>query len=467
MPQLPSGLRLAVDTGLLDKLIADASTGTGSSIPALMNFSHTDHLDPYLRFVWLEEDLSPGATPPSLAPGSLPMDTPIRTVLSGFTLADWETFAATLSAADAEATMAFLQSERHQNFRSQLLAEVQERQTELLNHPDPNLRIQAAWARAGVHPVQTGEDKQGFWEGAFEPPLPDDDAETPQSEVTDVEPCGHGGHWAALGLSEQTILDAVGAALERATSTADFSPPWPGDPMHRCLYCTTNEPDLAICTIVGQPQPKAAAQVLSSYPWLRRTSPWKLCVHEVTDIYGAFEGVVVGTSPHGASLQWFAPQFGLEQETWQQCVQAGEATVEVAGLALSMHHYPAEPIVVKTGPVVDMRREELRAEGRHAEAEDPDLSVTFLTSSLRSIFSTYQDHCEYVGKILYLDEVQAPGLPTGWWIQLECLPDHENDQLRSLPIFVFPTALMDGYIPKIGDLVSGVLWLQGSNPKLP
>lgn len=61
--------------------------------------------------------------------------------------------------------------------------------------------------------------------------------------------------------------------------------------------------------------------------------------------------------------------------------------------------------------MIELRRQDLRREGHDAEADDPDLTVTVLTDNLRSLFSTFHDHHEFVGKVLELEEfVTASGL---------------------------------------------------------
>lgn len=154
----------------------------------------------------------------------------------------------------------------------------------------------------------------------------------------------------------------------------------------------------------------------------------------------------------------FAPRFGFEAADWQK---PGPARVAFAALALELGRFAAEPIIIRDGPRIEERRAELRVEGRHAEADDPDLTVTFFTDMLRTFFSSFHDHHEFVGKIRRVRPICPRPEFTGWLLNLECL-NNQPETGFIMPLYVFPDSLEEGYIPKRGDLVQGLAWLQGT-----
>lgn len=154
---------------------------------------------------------------------------------------------------------------------------------------------------------------------------------------------------------------------------------------------------------------------------LTHANEWVVSVDASHDSYGPYEGVVEGVvEGHAASghpLKWFAPAFGTEIEHWRKRRMARAA---FAVLAIRMSRSNAGPIIVREGPLGEERRQELRKEGKLAEAESPDLSVELMTDELRTFYSTFHDHHEFVGEVL---EVRSIRPRPEFRLELECLPD--------------------------------------------
>lgn len=269
---------------------------------------------------------------------------------------------------------------------------------------------------------------------------------------------GHGSHWEALGLEGEPLMQFLQGVVPHAGVVGEFPAPWPGEPCREIVQLELPQGSLAFAAIVGRNNPQQHFEVLSAFPILAHTTEWTVQVDGTSDCYGTVEGTVHGETATDHPLEWFAPRFGIEAAQWRE---PGRARVKLfAALALAIAPFDAEPIVVTEGPRIDELREELRAEGRHDEADRRDLSVTYETSMMRTIFSSFHDHHEFVGRVCGVRAIRPRPEIHGWRIDLECLPDDTSE--RRLPLYVFAAALKNGYMPKRGDLVQGLAWLQGS-----
>lgn len=271
------------------------------------------------------------------------------------------------------------------------------------------------------------------------------------------EPLGHGDHWRALGFEGEHLMQLLQLIAQEAEIKGEGPVPWPGETVQRLCHAELSWKELRLAILLGQIPQDEVLKALSAFPVLSRTSTWTLEVDEVCDSYGAFEGVVKATADTGHPLQWFDPYFARDADKWRQL---GRVRVGLAGLALSMEPFDPKPIVVREGPRVEELRSELRAEGRLQEAADPELSVTYHTDQMRTLYSSFHDHHEFIGRVLRVAKTGLGSWIQGWRIEIECRHDDFNTG-RSLPVYVFPPALGSFEVPKRGDLVSGLLWLQG------
>ena len=270
---------------------------------------------------------------------------------------------------------------------------------------------------------------------------------------------GHGSHWGALGLGDVgNALPFLHEAVRNAPKVDSFSPPWPRSPFPSLTQLEWPQAPLSFSTIVGRDDAAKTNVVLSAFPTLTKTAEWIVRVDGILDSYGAVEGVVEGNAASGHPLQWFAPRFGFEVEHWRK---PGLARVAFAALALRIERFDAKPIVVREGPLIQMRRNELRAEGNAEEADSDDFSVEVQTDGMRTFFSSFHDHHEFIGEVRAVRTIRPRPEFAGWLLDVEFLPDDPESGHR-MPLYVFPSALEPGYVPKRGDLVQGLAWLQGS-----
>jgi hypothetical protein len=272
-----------------------------------------------------------------------------------------------------------------------------------------------------------------------------------------TEPLGHGDHWRALGFGDGEIVPFIQSLADCSDFESVYHAPWPGAGFSNLAIFKWPQASLTFTTLFGISPRTNSLDLLSAFPVPTKTVEWLVRVDEIRPCYGPYEGVVTGTTVTGHQLQWFDPGFHRDKSCWQP----GTLTrVAFSAIALRIGRYPGEPIVVTEGALLESYREELRGAGKHAEAGHPDLSVTVETHRLRTFFSSYHDHHQYVAKILSATRIRPLPQCTGWRLEIECLPDSPACG-STMVLFAFTPSLEAGYIPRKGDLIHGIAWLQG------
>ena len=271
---------------------------------------------------------------------------------------------------------------------------------------------------------------------------------------------GHGDHWSALYLDwDAGIEERVEGMFKEGLPKARFTAPWPDAEIVQMLRFEISGQSLALTCLVGVVSDEKMLRFLSCFPRLLVTEPWTLEVTELSEAYGFAEGMVVMEVEDGGELRAFAPLFGEERARWPS---SGKLSVQLAGLALNLAIYPAEPFRITEGPLLALERERLRTEN-DPEAETLD-HVMVHADSLRTLYcGDENDHAGLVGRIERVTALESSGkIPGGWLLHIEVQPD-ERPSGRILPVYAFPPALGD-YRPQVGDLVQGTVWVQVSLP---
>lgn len=271
-------------------------------------------------------------------------------------------------------------------------------------------------------------------------------------------PLGHGDHWQALGLEGEALIEYLEQLTKEADGPVFFPAPWPDAEYDKVIQMRAQRASLCFVVLSGIDEERKLLNFLSAFPALTKTEEWVVNVEEVSAAYGHYEGVVCAKAAAGHGLKFFAPYFGTEADLWRR---KGLARVALAGLALKLEKFAAEPIKITEGPLVEEAKRALRAEGKIAEADDPDFHVTVEMDRMRTIYSLNHDHHQIIGRVMSATAIKPLPQFQGWRLEIECMPDEAASGCR-LPVFVFPPALSSETPPRKGDLVTGVVWLQGA-----
>lgn len=155
MPQLPSGLRFALDPTPLSDLIR-AADGTAMVHP-VMAIEHVEDLCEHIQVLYFRPPGGPGSAPlREFDENSVDAPTDLVPYDSGLTFLDFLQQTKSLSEEDQDAMSAFLEEPRTAAFLDRQLDLVKHAQEALLTHPHPQTRMFATMWRARCHPLQEG-----------------------------------------------------------------------------------------------------------------------------------------------------------------------------------------------------------------------------------------------------------------------------------------------------------------------
>jgi hypothetical protein len=277
------------------------------------------------------------------------------------------------------------------------------------------------------------------------------------------EPLGHGDHWQAIfprwNSHPEKTQQFITRLCKEATPRAKFLTPWPRPELdfNVIIRLAYESPHFETAVLLGISPSNKTLNFLSTYPVLAGRNIWQLKPAQISDAYGPFEGFISFELPSGACINCFSTHFGEEKERWENAKKP--VPVQMTALALELKRFDAKPIRVDAGPLLEETRKELRDEGKHEEADALD-HVMLSTDEMRTLYCEDTDHASMVGRITGLKKLERVDIfPPGYQLEVEVLPDYDQGW-RNITVFAYLPSL-GAYTPKKGDLVQGVVWLQG------
>lgn len=153
MPQLPSGLRFALDPTPLTDLIR-AADGTAMVHP-VMAIEHIEDLCEHIAVLYFRP-VTGMTAPREFDENSINPPTDLEPYATGLTLLTFLQQTESLSEDDQEALAVFLEEPRTAAFLEGQLEMVKQAQVALIEHPNRLTRMFAMMWRARCHPLQEG-----------------------------------------------------------------------------------------------------------------------------------------------------------------------------------------------------------------------------------------------------------------------------------------------------------------------
>lgn len=154
MPQLPSGLHVAIDPYPLAALLDDA--GNPANIHKILAIDSISKMMEWFEityFVTPEEAHGKGIST-ELGTGSLTPPPGLVSLRTDCPLARWEGLASGWSEEDRSAMMTFMNEQRCKDYMDHQFAVVRQQQQNFLSSDNFTIRLIAGWWKAGVHPAQ-------------------------------------------------------------------------------------------------------------------------------------------------------------------------------------------------------------------------------------------------------------------------------------------------------------------------
>lgn len=157
----------------------------------------------------------------------------------------------------------------------------------------------------------------------------------------------------------------------------------------------------------------------------------------------------------GKLIEFFDPFFALDSKSKEK-----KPTVSLSAVALYLQELEEKSFVVDKGGMYDYELQEFLKKNPDKTEKDFKAPVVNLTKeSFRMLVPTkYSSECEIVAGIEKIEHTSFLGVPIH--ILTINLEHGSNNEYFTLPLYVTDKVL-NGYVPKVGDAVSGVVWFQG------
>lgn len=268
----------------------------------------------------------------------------------------------------------------------------------------------------------------------------------------------HGDHWEALYATgdyvEKIPRDFQEARLVGGADCVDVQNGtdrtekvlcfrWGSDRLVNQILAVTNSPDKNVALFSAYPVVLDGALMDVT---VTRIEPWEY------GIEGWVEGAVTAA---GASICFFDTMYFAGTDT---VPEGAVVSYQLAGLAYSLRPIALRSFGISEGPLWEMEKQRRLDEGESPEEASRPMELHMTGAAIflpRS--GDARDEAEFQGVIEAIDSFEHDGQKI---YRLEIVLMRPNDLEFRLPVYASEHVL-DGYVPRLGDDVQGVMWIQG------
>lgn len=272
---------------------------------------------------------------------------------------------------------------------------------------------------------------------------------------------GHGNHWeAVVGASDDAIMQWIPTIVAKGTIVGDSTflfddgenPPreekcfgilYPEGPM--CF--------LALISTDSLKEPKTNF-LFTAFPF-----PYEGCVNSIEidaaqDWCNPIEGIIEGATKGGASVGFFDPLYFLNKSSYRSGVSANFI---ITALAYQLRPCEQQEIQIKEGPLLEMERERALEENPEADVSEIKTVTVSLEGACWLIPTDVKDDFEFRGIPEAVERIEVG--EQGFYKVTMVLTRPDDTDFR-VPVYV-SEAILNGFVPSVGQPVEGFLWLQG------
>lgn len=270
---------------------------------------------------------------------------------------------------------------------------------------------------------------------------------------------GHGNHWTALygddaDINAIIVRDLKDSRLVDAFPCIDIANDTERAEEVTCLRW--GQGGIVEDMLVVMDSPKQERFLFSGYPVLKDGIAHTVTVDHVEPWEYGIEGWLhVRVTEEAISLSFFDVRYYAGNADLQpgQRIQ-----VSLAGLAYTLQPMTQMSIEIGEGALWEMEKQRRLDSGESAaEAAKPVAVILSGMAALLPRDGEYCDDAEFHGVIAAMTSFSHDGNTIH---RLEVVVCRPGDEDFKLPIFV-SEAVLDGYVPRLGEDVQGVMWIQG------
>ena len=270
---------------------------------------------------------------------------------------------------------------------------------------------------------------------------------------------GHGDHWCAVYGDDSDIESVVRRDLVEAKriDTYPCADIVNGTERAEELTCLRwgNGPIVEDMLVVTD-SVKSTHTFVSGYPVLSNGIVHSAIVRKVEPWEGGIEGWLhVDVTAEEVGLAFFDVRYYAGSANLQP---GQKVDVCVAGLAYSLRPMAQTSIEVREGGLWEMEKQRRLDDGE--SSEEASRSVTLMLAGMAMLIPRSGEQC---GDAEFSGVVEAIEVFTHSEVKmyrLELVVMRPEEEAFKLPVFVSESVL-DGYVPRLGEDVQGVMWIQG------
>lgn len=272
---------------------------------------------------------------------------------------------------------------------------------------------------------------------------------------------GHGDHWETLYAAEDYVQSKISRDIQegRFVGTAECVDVEDGTDRTEQVACLRWGADrLANQILVVSNSAKQSNFLFSGYPIVLDGAPTEVTISKVEPWEYGIEGWVHGfVTSEGASIcffdsMYFAGTAGLKE--------GDVVTYQLAGLAYWLRPIQLRSFEVREGGMWEMEKQRRLEAGESLEEASRPVEVHMTGAAIflpRGSDGDARDDAQFQGVIEAIDTFEHDGQKV---YRLEMVLMRPEDEEFRMPVYASERAL-DGYVPRLGEDVEGVMWVQG------
>lgn len=272
---------------------------------------------------------------------------------------------------------------------------------------------------------------------------------------------GHGDHWETLYSAEEYVQSKISRDIQegRLIGTADCVDVEDGTDRTEQVACLRWGNDrLAHQILVVSNSARQSNFLFSGYPIVLNGAPNKVTISKVEPWEYGIEGWVHGSvTSEGASICFFDTMYFAGTAALTQ----GEVvTYKLAGLAYGLRPIQMRSFEVREGGMWDAEKQRRLEAGESLEAASRPVQVHMTGAAIflpHDSEGDERDNAQFQGVIEAIDTFDHDGQKI---YRMDMVLMRPGDEEFRMPVYASERAL-EGYVPRLGDDVEGVMWVQG------
>lgn len=272
---------------------------------------------------------------------------------------------------------------------------------------------------------------------------------------------GHGDHWETLYAAEDYVQSKISRDIQEGSfvGSAECVDVEDGTDRTEQVACLRWGSDrLANQILVVSNSAKQSNFLFSGYPIVLDGVPTEVTISKVEPSEYGIEGWVHGSvNREGASICYFDTMYFAGTAVLKE---GDVVNYELAGLAYWLRPIQLRSFEVREGGMWEMKKQRRLEAGESLEEASRPVDVHMTGAAIflpRGSDGDARDDAQFQGAIEAIDSFEHDGQKI---YRLEMVLMRPGDEEFRMPVYASYRAL-DGYVPRLGEDVEGVMWVQG------